>query len=1044
MPNDEESTRYHRIALAQLSFNPAYVDSSGTSDIHEPVFPEDQFHGLHGLHKIADIPEVATLRLSIAQSYLRHISDKIKSVAEFASTRGVELLVLPEYSVPPEVLDTCKDLASRLRLVMVAGSHTVTQTAIERYRSLGIPTDTAGRTVGRAVCPVFGSDGKCTLFEKMTRSKWESEMVPGASVAPVSVNLNGDSVRLHVLICLDAIQDPPSGPKRQFRDSLPTLLAIPALSPDVSLFRNKAILVLASGRCVILANAAEFGGSRLYARAERAANWFGAPDGTEPLAKGAEALVVADVDLAHQYEVRQSTNEFFPVRDIQVYPLIYAEHSALCKRYVEFQKLVRSRDIPGADDTRRMAREFTTADAREFPALMQDKLRHFLDQIDAAGLADGPVWKTWVDAVVVFSAESTTALRARLCSSAIATVTQTSLLARNPSKVAQLTDAFTYLARRYAALISALPPSVPGPSSGAETTALPEPSAPFEPPFFNRETLLDTMRKSIDASAKTCQVIAGMRGIGKTSFARELFKKVILPTWKRVWIQVTEGMSFTRLLAEIAYRLDLRVPDDLPTDDVSRADVAQNVLLFVSQTPRIAIALDDFQYLLGPDRDFLDSATRDFLVRLLRAAATKRNTLILTTTHYPIWPEDIRQLVDTNHVTGLDDKNSERLFSFWLRFEREDLTGSSLAYPEKVLALVRGHPLAVKLAAKMWAEQPRADLALFKRVRETMVAYVLDQVTIAPHEEEFLRFASTFRVPVKREAFVRWKSDEAVGMLDSLLGQSLLELEGDTYQLHPLVKDHYYLLAGISELRPLHKIAGMYFLDQYKEARSTGASVDPEIVAEAVHHLLCAGERDKVKELGLYKHELRPVALMHFRKRSYDSALKEYRLLVELDPSDHDAHFHLALIYANDEKWSDAEAHFGKAMQLKPSGYWVLQGYAHVFLRKNRELPRAEHLLRQAERLNPFHSYTLVDLGRLLARIDKDADAETYFRRAIEADGDNTRAYYEYARFLKDGGRLDEALDMAVAALDSNPIDSQNKALVRELRQRVEDARQQD
>jgi hypothetical protein len=92
VPKDEESTTYHRVALAQLSFQPAYVDLSGASDVHEPVFPEDQFHGLH---KVAEIPEVAALRSSIAQSYLRHISDKIKSVAEFASARGVELLVLP-------------------------------------------------------------------------------------------------------------------------------------------------------------------------------------------------------------------------------------------------------------------------------------------------------------------------------------------------------------------------------------------------------------------------------------------------------------------------------------------------------------------------------------------------------------------------------------------------------------------------------------------------------------------------------------------------------------------------------------------------------------------------------------------------------------------------------------------------------------------------------------------------------------------------------------------------------------------------------------
>ena len=228
----DESYGYHRIGFAQLSFNPAYVDSSGISYIHEPVFPDDHFNGLH---KIGDIPEIAALRSAIGESYLRHISNKIQVVAEFAESHGVEILVLPEYSVPPEALELCRDLACRLRLVIVAGSHTVTQIAIERYRALGISTELAGRTIGRTVCPAFANDGKCSLFEKMTRSKWESEMVPGAPMAPIPINLGGESLRLQVLICLDAIQDLTGGPKRAFRDSTPTVLAIPALSPEVKL-----------------------------------------------------------------------------------------------------------------------------------------------------------------------------------------------------------------------------------------------------------------------------------------------------------------------------------------------------------------------------------------------------------------------------------------------------------------------------------------------------------------------------------------------------------------------------------------------------------------------------------------------------------------------------------------------------------------------------------------------------------------------------------------------------------------------------------------
>ena len=60
---------------------------------------------------------------------------------------------------------------------------------------------------------------------------------------------------------------------------------------------------------MIFVNATEFGGSRIYARGERAIGWFAGPDGTEPLPKGTEALVTADVRLGRQYEIRKATNE---------------------------------------------------------------------------------------------------------------------------------------------------------------------------------------------------------------------------------------------------------------------------------------------------------------------------------------------------------------------------------------------------------------------------------------------------------------------------------------------------------------------------------------------------------------------------------------------------------------------------------------------------------------------------------------------------------------------------------------------------------------
>ena len=269
-------------------------------------------------------------------------------------------------------------------------------------------------------------------------------------------------MRLQVLICIDApFRILRLASKRSFRDSVPTLLAIPALSPRGDSFSQQGYLSSCLGTAALFSlTLRSMVGQKIYARAERSPSsvWDRRRNAT-PAYMGAEALVVADVDLAHQYEIRKSTGESFPVRGIQVHPLIYTQHSALCKRYSEFQKSVQAGGAPGDDSARKRVREFTAADPRAFPPLLRDKLRHFLDHIDGAGLADASAWKTWVNTAVVSSTESTLALRAHLCSSVITSITQPSLHARNPSKVPQLIEAYNYLAKRYSGIVGALPPS---------------------------------------------------------------------------------------------------------------------------------------------------------------------------------------------------------------------------------------------------------------------------------------------------------------------------------------------------------------------------------------------------------------------------------------------------------------------------------------------------------------------------------------------------------------------------------------------------------
>lgn len=1037
--------KYHRLAIAQLSFNPAYLDESGVSFLHEPVFPIED---AHGLHKLAGLPEIRDLRARVATAFIDHISHKIKAVVEFAAQQKVESLVLPEYSVPHELLEECKNLSQKSNMVIVAGSHTVTKLALVEHARLKIGRGGGEPALNSAVCPVFLPTGESYLVEKIHRSKAESSLVPGRPTGPVQVILGHESVHLDVLVCIDALSESSTQKRGRGRNTA-TLAAMPSLTQDTRLFYSKAELLLASGKVTLFANIAEYGGSKVFARTERTKGWLASNDGTEPITKYAEALVIVEADLSNQFEVRKSTQEHFPVRSVAVIPFVYAQHSDVCREFVEFAAAIAGQPEPSPDSVEQ-TRRFVSVDYRLFPRIMQDKLSHFLEHVARPGLADAQAWVRWLTPVAIYTTPSTEALRWELCSKAIDTVNELTRSDKYPEKTDLLISTYKSLVSKRQELRSRFEPSAsktvaPVSVSPEEPLTLPTNLGPFEPPFFDRDPILSALQNFIGSSDKACFALAGMRGMGKTSIARQAFKKVIPATWKRVFISLTEGASYPRLLGELAHQYGLRLPPDSSLDaSAKQIDLEQNLLLTISHTARLAIFVDDFQYLLEPNGEFIDERTGRFVSQLIRVVSARRNKLVIVTNQIPKVEGEVLNLVEPRHIKGLDQKDSENLFSYWFRFEREDLSGQPIHYPEKLLAVLSGHPLAVKVAAKLVAERNadavESETAIFKRLRETIVSFFLDRVQLSPAEDELVRFASVFRLPVKRDAFVAWGSDKAGFLLDSLLGRSLLETDGEEYSLHPIIREHFYTSTPLSTLRPFHSVAGAYFLDLYRKTKTATREANPEFLGEAIHHYLCAGERDKVNGFAFYKYELRPVALSHYKRHEFDLALKEYRILNSLDASDPDPHFHLALIYARRKDWDRAEEHFGKAMRLKANAYWILQGYAHAKLSANL-VEEAEQLLQKALEINPRHSPTLIDLGTAHARMGDEAVAESYFQDAIEADPNNAFAYATYARFLMRTQRYVEGLEMAMAAMESNPRDDRNKQLVEDLRSRLEAAK---
>lgn len=358
----------------------------------------------------------------------------------------------------------------------------------------------------------------------------------------------------------------------------------------------------------------------------------------------------------------------------------------------------------------------------------------------------------------------------------------------------------------------------------------------------------------------------------------------------------------------------------------------------------------------------------------------------------------------------------------------------------QLVKLLAGHPLATRLAARLWSEHPSVDISgeieIFQELRDTIVSFLLEKLTLSKSENDLMAFASIFRLPAPRAVFLRWGGNEANYVLNSLTSQYLIESSADGYQLHPLVGDFFYQNLSTKQELAHHKIAAKFFEEQIAKARVAGKPFVPEDLAEAVHHYLEAGDWVKVKSLTYYKEELKPIARSHYQRKEYLLAFRDYKVLLDLDKNDVDAHFHLALIHARNDEWDDAELHFGRAIEIKGRAPWILQGFASALMRASR-LAEAEQLLREAEQINHYHSPTLIDLGQLMEKRGLIIDAADYYQRAVECDPENPFGYFLLARLHYRQGENEEAFEFAKMAMTRNPTDERNKALVQELKDKV-------
>ncbi len=282
------------VAVAQLDFLPAAL-VGGRSPLEDPLFAPGRADSLvppGGPGRAREA--IRALRARLRAAYVEQLRRRLRRIVDECRGWGVQLLVLPEYSVPWELLpELVRDTAD---LVIVAGTHAVDQNAIRSgvYEKLGARAP----QLGQAVCPILGAGGILGMQAKLQPSRYEDQLRPGTAWAPLKLP-PPICTDLGVLVCRDFLQQA-SAVADALHDA--RFLAVPSLTTmdTAQEFDTKAWeQARRYGRPVLYTDAAAGGGTTIFVDEGSVPELRDFPRRVGLLEPGDEGVIAARVDLEY-------------------------------------------------------------------------------------------------------------------------------------------------------------------------------------------------------------------------------------------------------------------------------------------------------------------------------------------------------------------------------------------------------------------------------------------------------------------------------------------------------------------------------------------------------------------------------------------------------------------------------------------------------------------------------------------------------------------------------------------------------------------------
>jgi Type IV secretion-system coupling protein DNA-binding domain/TraM recognition site of TraD and TraG len=307
--------RIAKIALIQLDYNPCYKFR-----INYMIEPG-------GLKYTFSNAALSTLQLSdpkmddhiknelrnIQGRYVNHLREKIIQILTALQDENVDLVCFPEYCVPAELISDLLPYAKYFGLVLP--SHTATRASLKSLSDLFDCGDLPWHP-GQSLYIAIPKNGDAYICPKVTRSKFESSLIPGTEISPLPL-LDSDSP-IVVAMCSDFLEGrnitghtDRENPLLQYLDTA-SLRIICSFTPSTTPFFELASQDILRGlslnrRPTAFVNHAEAGGTSVFAIMEKEQILDPAtPHSSYQLPANVEGVAIYEIALGPQVEVKPS------------------------------------------------------------------------------------------------------------------------------------------------------------------------------------------------------------------------------------------------------------------------------------------------------------------------------------------------------------------------------------------------------------------------------------------------------------------------------------------------------------------------------------------------------------------------------------------------------------------------------------------------------------------------------------------------------------------------------------------------------------------